>query len=278
MAGRTDPFVSHSFQIELGGQLVAGFQEVSGISGSQELFEIKEGGLNHRAHKFAGRASYGDITLKKGFYVDPLLFTWLDNAGKLTQTERMDGAIIMFGGNAEVCRWQIYGAFPIKWDPPAVNATSSALAVESITIAVEYVEMVTPDYQPAPASEEDPPPPPPPPATPPIDMTLDGVNFASGSSAISPDPNPQLDSLAALLESNPDKNIRVEGHTDSQGSSSSNQTLSQARADSTRDYLINSGTDPARVTAVGYGEDQPIADNGTSAGRAQNRRVDVVEL
>jgi outer membrane protein OmpA-like peptidoglycan-associated protein len=70
--------------------------------------------------------------------------------------------------------------------------------------------------------------------------------------------------------------VRIEGHTDSQGSDKFNLKLSQQRAASVRTYLITKGTDPARMVAEGFGERVPIADNRTSGGRAQNRRVEFV--
>ena len=126
------------------------FQEVSGLGGSLEVFEIKEGGLNHRSHKFASRSSHGDLTLKFGFMALPTWWLWFDNAGKLTQTERYDGQVIMKMGKESTRKspnldmtasWTFYNAFPIKWDAPQLNATSSAMAIESITLSVEYIEM-----------------------------------------------------------------------------------------------------------------------------------------
>ena len=68
----------------------------------------------------------------------------------------------------------------------------------------------------------------------------------------------------------------VEGHTDSQGSASSNQDLSQRRAEAVRDYLVSRGIAGDRLTAQGFGPSRPIADNGTAEGRANNRRVEIV--
>jgi phage tail-like protein len=269
--------MTHMFVLELDGDPIGSFQEISGMGIQHEVTEIKEGGLNSHAHKAAGRATYGDISLKKGYRASPAFFGWLEAIARLAHTPRLNGSIVMMDEtHSEVCRWNFYRAIPIKWEGPALNSGSSALAVESLTLSVEWIEWAPAGEGPAEAPP--PPPPPPPPAEPPIDQTLDGVNFASGSSTVSPDPNPQLDELAQTLEDNPEKNIRVEGHTDSQGGASSNQSLSESRANAVRDNLIASGTDPGRVTAVGYGEDQPIADNNTSSGRAKNRRVDVKEV
>lgn len=84
-----------------------------------------------------------------------------------------------------------------------------------------------------------------------------------------------LDSVVLVLEKFNESDIRVAGHTDSQGSRDYNQQLSVRRASSVAQYLQSRGVDPRRVYSVGYGEDRPIADNNTAAGRAQNRRVEI---
>ena len=84
-----------------------------------------------------------------------------------------------------------------------------------------------------------------------------------------------LDDVAAALKDNAQiKKLRIEGHTDDRGAAASNLRLSQNRADAVRLELIKRGTDPARLEAVGYGEETPIEDNKTAAGRAANRRTE----
>ena len=85
----------------------------------------------------------------------------------------------------------------------------------------------------------------------------------------------ELDRVAQVLAAYPQTTITVAGHTDSTGSEDYNQTLSQKRADSVKNALIQRGVAPQRITAIGYGEGQPIADNDTDFGRQQNRRVNV---
>ena len=71
-------------------------------------------------------------------------------------------------------------------------------------------------------------------------------------------------------------NLSIEGHTDSDADDAYNLTLSQQRTESVRDYLIAKGIDMNRLSAVGYGETQPIADNKNAAGKAKNRRVELI--
>ena len=81
-----------------------------------------------------------------------------------------------------------------------------------------------------------------------------------------------------LLQSEPDKLIRIEGHTDSIGDAASNLSLSDQRAAAVMEALVSLGVDQARVTSIGLGEDFPIASNEDEVGRSRNRRVDVILL
>ncbi len=102
----------------------------------------------------------------------------------------------------------------------------------------------------------------------------DSVLFAKNSVDINGAARGVLDLGVVLMSQNPQVTIDIEGHTDSDGSDAMNQTLSQLRVDVIFDYLVSQGVDPARLTKAAFGESQPIADNATSAGRAQNRRVE----
>ena len=109
-------------------------------------------------------------------------------------------------------------------------------------------------------------------------VTLGDVLFAVGETELLPSAEQSLNDVIELLESEPDKAIRIEGHTDSTGPASLNLRLSEARANAVRDALIELGIDATRLNAVGMGEDFPIATNQTEDGRDRNRRVDVIVL
>ncbi len=83
----------------------------------------------------------------------------------------------------------------------------------------------------------------------------------------------QLDELAIILKKYEEANLIIEGHADSQGEDDYNLTLSQKRTEAVKEYLMEKGIMESRLTAIGYGESQPIADNNTELGRAKNRRV-----
>jgi outer membrane protein OmpA-like peptidoglycan-associated protein len=102
------------------------------------------------------------------------------------------------------------------------------------------------------------------------------VHFATDKSTIYPDSFPMLTEIAEVLKSRPEVKVRIEGHTDSRASMKHNMKLSQARADSVKEFLVGQGIDPARMETQGFGPTQPIADNRTSAGREANRRVEFI--
>jgi hypothetical protein len=85
-----------------------------------------------------------------------------------------------------------------------------------------------------------------------------------------------VEHAAQVLQENPGLHVVVEGYTDSVGSDSCNQRLSERRADSVRDYLVEKGISPSRIRTRGYGETRPVASNATEEGRAQNRRVEII--
>jgi outer membrane protein OmpA-like peptidoglycan-associated protein len=109
-------------------------------------------------------------------------------------------------------------------------------------------------------------------------ITLSGsVLFASNESTLLPAAMIKLNEVAdALIKGNPDSNITVEGHTDSQGQRQYNMDLAKKRADAVRDQLVARGVASDRIKAVGIGPDRPVADNHTAEGRANNRRVEII--
>ena len=101
------------------------------------------------------------------------------------------------------------------------------------------------------------------------------INFNTGKSTFKEEAYPTLQAITTILKEYPKANFTIEGHTDSVGSQSLNQKLSDSRANAVMDYLVNNGVAAARLNAKGYGEDSPIESNNTRAGRAANRRVEV---
>lgn len=105
-----------------------------------------------------------------------------------------------------------------------------------------------------------------------------GILFATNSSSLNSMSQTSLSQFATSLKNNPDTDIQIIGHTDSSGSDAINNPLSEKRAQAVYNYLVQSGVGSGRMQSTGVGSAQPIADNTTSAGRAQNRRVEVYIL
>jgi outer membrane protein OmpA-like peptidoglycan-associated protein len=109
-------------------------------------------------------------------------------------------------------------------------------------------------------------------------ISLSDILFDVDKATLKPGAQANLNRIAAVLKQYPNHDIAVEGHTDSTASEAYNQRLSEERAASVRTALIAGGVDAAKISARGFGESQPVADNGTSSGRQQNRRVEVIVL
>jgi len=103
------------------------------------------------------------------------------------------------------------------------------------------------------------------------------INFDTGKSTIKPESKPIINQIVEMLKSNPELHISVEGHTDNVGNPKSNKTLSDDRAKAVVTEIVAQGIDAKRLSAVGYGQDKPIADNKTEEGKAKNRRVELVK-
>lgn len=109
-------------------------------------------------------------------------------------------------------------------------------------------------------------------------VVLKGVNFANNSAELNAEAMAVLDQAAAGLQRRGDIKVEVAGHTDNRGTAQLNRDLSQRRAESVMRYLVSKGANAANLSARGYGPDRPIADNKTTAGRAENRRVELRQL
>jgi OOP family OmpA-OmpF porin len=116
----------------------------------------------------------------------------------------------------------------------------------------------------------------PPPAPVTETVVLKGVNFCFDCDTLSNEAKAILDGDAmALVNSHPNATFEVAGHTDSKGSDSYNDDLSNRRAGNVASYLVSKGVAAERMKSNGYGESQPVADNATESGRAANRRVEL---
>jgi outer membrane protein OmpA-like peptidoglycan-associated protein len=111
-----------------------------------------------------------------------------------------------------------------------------------------------------------------------IVLTLGDVLFASGRATLSSKADNEISKLAMFLKKYSNRNVLIEGHTDSIGSNEMNRNLSLNRADAVSNQLVAQEINRARITTRGFGEDSPVAGNDTETGRRQNRRVDIIIL
>jgi len=140
-------------------------------------------------------------------------------------------------------------------------------------------EVVPPPPPPPPPPAPEPPPPPPPPVKEKVSVSLN-LEFDTAKSFIKAKYHNNIKEVADFMQAHPGTSVVIEGHTDNVdrfNDPDNNIKLSQARADSVRQYLVDKfGIDKSRINAVGYGPDRPVADNNTEQGRQKNRRVDAV--
>lgn len=108
-----------------------------------------------------------------------------------------------------------------------------------------------------------------------INYAAKNVFFATGSAKLLPQSFKPLNEVAKIMGDDASLMLNIDGHTDNTGKAEKNQALSQSRADAVMTYLKSKGVDESRMTATGYGQDQPVADNKTAAGKSKNRRVEL---
>ncbi len=136
-----DPYGGFNFHVEFektNDGIKASFSEISGLKGDVEEFEVKEGGLNTRTHKFPGRVSWGPVTLKRGIDKEQVLYDWwrtivsnADGGGK----RRRNVTITMLDEDFSTARkWTLENAWPKSWEGASLNSGGSELAFESIVL------------------------------------------------------------------------------------------------------------------------------------------------
>jgi len=139
---RVDPYANFNFLVEIDGIAKAGFQEVSGLGAETEIIEYREGGDQIGAvRKIPGLNRYSNIVLKRGFTQDKSLWNWyktvLDGA-----IQRASGSIILLdSGRNPVLRWKFREGWPCKWEGPCLNGQTNEIAIETLVIAHEGLEL-----------------------------------------------------------------------------------------------------------------------------------------
>jgi len=240
------------------------------------------------------RPTYNGVRLDKD---NDTVFAWQLGAGAWALSDRLDLTLDYRYLKSDDAQFDLL--------PGTVGSVETEYESHSAMIGVRFYfsgskEEAAPAETPPPEVAvvpviETPPAPPPPPSPPchgpdgdkPLNLegcktgdtvVLRGVNFEFNKSSLTINAKTILDQVADALTARPDIKVEVDGHTDAKGSDSYNQQLSEKRASSVMRYLSGKGIAGSRMTAVGLGEAQPVADNETDEGRELNRRVELKVL
>jgi len=135
LASRTDPYLGARFFVEIDGIVQGGFTECTGLQAEVEVTDYQEGGNNGYVHKLVGRTKFTNVVLKRGVTDSSDLWDWFQDVSR-GEIERKDVSVVLYNSvQEEVRRWNLREAFQAKWVGPAFNATTPAVAIESLELA-----------------------------------------------------------------------------------------------------------------------------------------------
>jgi len=270
MAFRDDPYGAHYFGLMLkgagGGSLVevAHFHECSGLKSSAQVFEIEEGGLNGRTHKRPGQSRWENIVLRTSTHTSMELLEWRDKFLQDGWSDRRDGAIIMYNeAGDEIRRFNFRKGWPVSWEGPKLKSSSSELAIETLEVAHEGIDINDTQPTPPPTVTE----------APPEKLDLPQIPFEYDSDVIAGNGLAVIAQASADMDRMEVDEIWLEGHTSTSGTFGYNQDLAKRRADAVKAELKRLNPDRDVYTAS-YGWKYPVSPNSTAAGMAANRRTD----
>lgn len=143
MALPQNPYKIFRYLVEIDKIAQAGFMECSALGSHLEVIEYREGGDPIHVRKFAGKLSVSDLTLKWGMTDNQELYAWHLNIVKGTMDRRNGSVVQLDDTGAEKLRWNFYHAWPSKWDGPAYNAKGNELAITTLTLSCESVELAS---------------------------------------------------------------------------------------------------------------------------------------
>jgi phage tail-like protein len=142
MAGRIDPYASFNFRVEIEGVTAAGFSECHGLEASVDVIEYREGNDRiNSARKLPGLVRYPHIILKRGLTQDKSLWQWFQSVVN-GEVQRSNGSIVLMdAAHNEVMRWNFTAGWPSKWAGPPLNAKNNEIAIETLEIQHEGLEL-----------------------------------------------------------------------------------------------------------------------------------------
>jgi phage tail-like protein len=139
---RKDPFNGYNFAVELDGITRMGFKQCSGLDSTSGVTKYREGtdpSLGQR--QLPGLVSFSNISLQRGITDDHALWDWRNSVATGTPSRRTISIILRDDAGAEKIRWNIKNCFPVKWSGPSLDATSDAVAIETLELAHEGIEV-----------------------------------------------------------------------------------------------------------------------------------------
>jgi phage tail-like protein len=139
---RNDPYRTYNFRVEIDNTAVAGFRECSGLNFTTDPVEYREGtdvALSPR--KLIGLRKFANIQLKRGFTQDESLWNWYKNILNGSDDRRNGAIVLQDETHTDVLRWEFVAGWITRWEGPTFNATSNDVAIETIELAVERVEL-----------------------------------------------------------------------------------------------------------------------------------------
>lgn len=129
-----DPYMAYNFVVEIGGVVIGGFSEVSGLSSEIDLETYEEGGLNDYVHKFPKHTTYPNLILSRGLVNIDLFYIWY-YATSQGLVQQLNGTILLLNSQQiPVMWWTFKKAYPVKWEGPQFNASSEEIAIERIEL------------------------------------------------------------------------------------------------------------------------------------------------
>lgn len=138
---RKDPYGAFNFVVEIGGEAQAGFQEVSGLGMTIDVIEYRNGN-EVATRKLPGIHRYQNVVLRRGVIGSLNLYKWIDDVRRGASPAARDVAIMLLDESMqEVARWNLTRAWPIKYQGPTLNASTSEVAVEELVLTYESLEL-----------------------------------------------------------------------------------------------------------------------------------------
>ena len=143
MAARKDPYGNFNFLVEIDGIVRAAFHEVSGIDTSIDLIEHREGGENITTRKYPGQVKFSNLTLKWGISDDRELYDWHRQwvTGDAAAKRKNGSVVLLDRAGQEKRRWNFFNGWPAKWTGPSLNAEANDIAIETLEIAHEGLQL-----------------------------------------------------------------------------------------------------------------------------------------